>query len=337
MQERADGETPKLRGRKAELLPDLNGTQRNAARVLLRVLVLAGERDHQRPHLRSEERFLGRDEVRSAQVSDERPRGNRPQEIRGNRDADECDSHDLEAVPEPPPEVHEAQEQCGDECGREPDQADDDDEVGHPVREEVGTECSDGEQSVERETDDQDGPGQRTAVLRDARDEVRLDDGSDAEAGDDDDGDSEESQSRLDGLRPPEHRQHAQRENRATDRERRAAGEGDDPVHLHEDAGGRQPVQHEQRGHDAEGAPDEDGASVTSASSDDGQGDRRDRGDECSQRDTPEVDAASEVHRLASDEVEKRRRNAGQKSRSCEHRDEPISHASRIGSTQNGA
>ena len=73
MEKAADSECAQTSGREAELLADLHGAQRNAARVLFRRLVLLGETLHQGAHARTEERLLFRDELRCSQVADERP------------------------------------------------------------------------------------------------------------------------------------------------------------------------------------------------------------------------------------------------------------------------
>ena len=61
-------------GREAEPLADLDGAQRDAARVLLGVVVLLREPSGQRAHLGAEEGLLLRDELRRGEVAEQRPR-----------------------------------------------------------------------------------------------------------------------------------------------------------------------------------------------------------------------------------------------------------------------
>ncbi len=78
----ADREAAELRRGEAELLPHLHGAKRDAAGVLLRVLVLLREIDEERTDLRAEECLFRRDEVCAAQVAHERPRGHGAHEVR---------------------------------------------------------------------------------------------------------------------------------------------------------------------------------------------------------------------------------------------------------------
>src|SRR5262245_6499647 len=60
-------------GREAELVTDLRRPQRDAARVLLRVGVLVGELDEERADVGAEERLRLGNEIRAAEVTEERP------------------------------------------------------------------------------------------------------------------------------------------------------------------------------------------------------------------------------------------------------------------------
>ena len=62
-------------------------------------------RTHERAHVRAEERLLGRDELCSAQVSDQRARLGAAVEVPGDDAADERDAEHLEAVAEPPAQL----------------------------------------------------------------------------------------------------------------------------------------------------------------------------------------------------------------------------------------
>ena len=73
VEEAADREHAQAPWRKAQLLPDLDGSQRDAARVLLGGFVLRVQPLRERAHPRSEKRFLFGDELGGAQIADERP------------------------------------------------------------------------------------------------------------------------------------------------------------------------------------------------------------------------------------------------------------------------
>ncbi len=70
----ADRERSQPARREAELLADLDGAQRDAARVLLGVLVLLGEPERDRADVRAEEDLFGGDEIGRMEVAGERAR-----------------------------------------------------------------------------------------------------------------------------------------------------------------------------------------------------------------------------------------------------------------------
>ena len=74
VQEPADREVAEPLGREPELVSDLCGTQRDPARVLLRVRVLLGELDEKGADVRAEERLGLRHEVGALEISEQRPR-----------------------------------------------------------------------------------------------------------------------------------------------------------------------------------------------------------------------------------------------------------------------
>ena len=118
----------------------------------------------------------------------------------------------------------------------------------------------------------------------------------------------------------------AEREQRSTDRQGRAAREGDDAVVSDEDSGRRGAVETEQSGHHPEGTADENGSAVVAAGADDQE--RQGRGD-CgagAERDDEEVQAAAEVDLLASYEVEHGGRHARDHGRRGEHGNQAILH-----------
>ena len=119
-------ELPQACGRKAELLPHLDGEERDSARVALGVFVLLREQPDEAPDLRAEERLLGGDELGAAQVARERPRRRRAEEVGRHGQADEQDARHLEPVPEPPGEIEIGQRQGRHERAGEPDEPDED-------------------------------------------------------------------------------------------------------------------------------------------------------------------------------------------------------------------
>ena len=139
VQEPADREVAQSFGREPELVADLYRAESDAARVLLRVLVLLREFDEERAHVRPEERFLLGDEVGAPQVAEQRARArDSATEVEGDGNPDGRDPDDLESVPEPPAEVLKVEEKRRRQRAREPDDADGDDEVaGRLVRRNV--------------------------------------------------------------------------------------------------------------------------------------------------------------------------------------------------------
>jgi hypothetical protein len=91
--------------REPEQLPDLHGAERDAARVLLGVVVALSEAERERAHVRAQERLLGEDEVGRVQVAGQRPRLDGAGEIEGDGGADGEDAVELQAVTEPPAEL----------------------------------------------------------------------------------------------------------------------------------------------------------------------------------------------------------------------------------------
>ena len=167
--------------------------------------------------------------------------------------------------------------------------------------------------------------------LGDGRHELRVGDRRYSEGEDADDRDAEQDQQRTHGARLPERRERGERQHESSERERRAAGEGDHAVVPDEDTGGRQPMEAEQRGHHRERAPDEDGAAVLRAHTGD---DQRDSGDDCqrrAERNAEEVNATGRSHLLAPDEVQGSHRYRGERSDDDEDRDRAISHKPKIG------
>ncbi len=81
------------------------------------------------------------------------------------------------------------------------------------------------------------------------------------------------------------------------------------PISVDEHARRREPVEAEQRRHDGEGAPHENGIAVSLARTRDRQCDCADRRDPRTDRDPGEVDPAVDEDLVATDEVEKRCRH----------------------------
>ena len=108
------------RGERPRRRPDLHGAERDAAGVLLRVLVLLREPQRQRPHVRAEEDLLGGDELGGAQVTGERAGLRGVREVEGDGHGDDQDPVELEHVAEPPAEVGVGQRQRRDERDAEP-------------------------------------------------------------------------------------------------------------------------------------------------------------------------------------------------------------------------
>ena len=117
----------------------------------------------------------------------------------------------------------------------------------------------------------------------------------------------------MDALRPVDGRQGGEREDCGADDEGGATRERAEAVEADEHSRRGEPVEREQRGHDRERCPDEDGARVVAARADDrerdGCGGRGDGGEP----DAVEVDESARVGFLSPDEDEggRRERDAG--------------------------
>ena len=164
VQEPADREAAQADGGEAELLADLDRERGDAARVLLGRGVLGCEPHHERAHACAEVRLLRGDDLRGAQIADERARPAAAAEVVDERCADDGDPDDLEDVTEPPAEVDEAEHQRAVERAREQHDADHDREVGTAAREQEGVHRAERERAVDAEPDGEQGDRRRASA-----------------------------------------------------------------------------------------------------------------------------------------------------------------------------
>jgi hypothetical protein len=255
--------------------------------------------------------LLGLDELAGARAARERAGGLRPAEVDGNRDPDEGDAEKLEGVAEPPPELHVVEHERCDEGGGEEREPEDDQEVGAAAGEEVGVDRPQPEEGIEEEARCEERECERAARLGDLGDDAGEDHADDAEERDGDDQDHFEHDQPVDALRLGHRRERGQREDGRAEEQRGAPGERAEPsVVAHDHAGRREAVEREQGRHGGEGRADENGARVVPPPAHDREGERRGRGQEGADADTPEVDAGS-GHRLVASHEEKDGRGKG--------------------------
>ena len=223
--------------------------------------------------------------------------------------ADEQDARDLEPVAEPPGQVEVALGQCGHERAGEPDEPDEDAEIGAPPGQQDGVERPQGEHAVERESDREQGERGQAGRFRHGRYELRQPECRQAE------GDDAHHQRRLQpeqrrhGTRAAGRRQRGESEDDGSDGECRGARQRDDAVHLDDEARARKAVHEEQRCHHCEGGADEHRAGVSPAPAPVGEGDAGDRRHQRREHDGDEVRLAREHHLVPADEVDQRRRD----------------------------
>ncbi len=312
MEKAARGEVAQPAGRQAQRFPDPYREQRNASRVTLGVFVLLGQANHERAHVRAEERLLGADELCGADVPDERARLGAAVEIPGDDAADQRDAEHLEAVSEPPAELAEIERERRDERGGEPHDPADDDEVGESPREQEGSEGPHFQHAVEEDAQHEEGDRLDAERAWHARDELRLEHADGADGGDRGQEACLEPEQRRHALGTAKRRQRGECEQGAADREREAARQRDEPVVLDDEAGGREAVHEEQGGHDGERRREQDDPSVTPAGAEVGENERRAGGCERARADDAEMDPARERDFLAAEEMQQRK---GQDSR----------------------
>ncbi len=253
-------------GAEPELVADLRRAQRDPARVLLRVRVLLGELDEERADVRAEERLLLGDEVGALEIAEQRPRArDSAAQVVRDGEAHGGDPDDLEAVTEPPAEIPEVEEKSCRKGHGEPRDADGNEQIRTTLREPIGAQRTPEEHGVEREPGAQHDPGRGAPRLRNRRHQPGL-------------GDRREPRPKMKttpaassqssgltaaGLRTAESAPSA----------RIAPPTGSvappvkaaTPIAVDEHARRREPVEAEQRRHDGEGAPDENGIAVSLA------------------------------------------------------------------------
>lgn len=288
MQQAADREAPQAGRRQTELLADLDGAEGHPAGVLVGRGVLLAEPGEQSAEVGSHERLAPRDEIDGTQVAAEHARRRGPAQVERDGEPDERDARDLEAVPEPPVEVRVAHQEGRHEREPEPPDADDDREISAAAAQRVGA------SRAERDEAQQHGPGDQQEDRRpgsrrgNARNQGRVGDSESAH------GEDHDHCGELDSEDAPQiaricQRGHAQeREQSGADRDRDAAGDGDDAVRADEHTRRREPVDGEQRGHGREGATCDHGARVSLARTAERQQSRRGEGCE---RARPDEDA----------------------------------------------
>ena len=318
MHEPADRERAQPARGEPEQLPDLDGAQRDATRVALRVRILVGEPHRQRAHVRAEEDVLRGDEIGAAQVAGERPRLRGTREVDRDRDPDEQDAVELHLVPDPPAELRVVHRQRRDQRAREPHEAHHDHQVERALREQERPERAQRDQAVRGETDAEQRERGRAVRRRDRRQEARPDERRDAEADDDGDQDGLQDEERSHGAQAPRQREGREREDDGAGRQRRAARDRDDAVLAEPDAGRREAVQREQRGHDGERRADEHRSRIRAPGAENRQAARRARGDERAEADRVGVRLTREADRVVADEDLHRGRGGGRDG--AEHR-----------------
>ncbi len=262
VEQAADRERAEAPRREAELLADLNGAQRDSARVLLRRLVLFCEPLHECMDAGAEERFLLGDELGGAEVTDERARLGRAAQVDRDRHADDHDSSKLERVADPPAEIHPPHERRRRNRGHQPGDPDDDGEVDAAARQQVRLQCPQEQDSEERHADDERGNGARAARRRDVGDDGGEAEPDHTEADHRNERSCLEPEERFDAVRAAQRRKRRQREDRRACRQGERAGQGEDAVVADDRARGCEPVDREQRGHHGEGRAEQDHATV---------------------------------------------------------------------------
>ncbi len=215
---------------------------------------------------------------------------------------------------------------AGGECRREPDDPDGHEQVGPAPREPERAQGPPEEERVEGEARDERRPGCRAARLGNGGDERGLDESGQAESEDQKDACAEEPEQRANGGRATKRRERSEGEDRAADRKRRTSREADDAVEAHDDAGCRQAVEAEQRGHDRERTADEHGVPVALTRTGNRQGDRRHGCDAGADGNSAEMDPPADQHLVPADEVEKRGGDYGCERGEREDRNVPVSH-----------
>ena len=283
--------------------------------------------------MRAEKLFLRPHELAAGEVASQRPRLGGAAQVERDRDADDRDPDELEAVAEPPAELVVAQEHRRRKRGGQPGDPDEDEQVSVAMREQEGAKRTPGERAVEDEADGEERQRRRAAGLGDGRNELRVGDGEHAETEDSGQEETLDDEENANG-RTPELRDGGKREDRAADRQGGAAGERDDAVVAHQDVRGRDPVQGEECCHHGERGPDQDCAAVVAPRAHDRQDDRGDGRCQRGQADAAEVEHPSERDLVASEEVPGRRRECRHRSAKHEDRSDPIAgttpHASQI-------
>jgi hypothetical protein len=229
-------------------------------------------------------------------------------------------------VPEPPAEVHVAEQKRGAQRGHEPCDADGDEQLSDAAREEVRSQGPHLEQAEACEAEEEDCDRERARRLGHGRNEMRVDAGCHAERDHDCGHERERDEQRPNGVGPGEARDRAQGEERCADGERRAARERDDSVVTHEHARRRDPVQAEERGHHRECSADENGASVVAHGSRDRERDRRRHRSRRREGDEPEMHGRTEVDHVLAHELHQERGHAGHGSGDCEAGYRPLPH-----------
>jgi hypothetical protein len=213
------------------------------------------------------------DEVRGAQVADERARGDAVAQIQRGGDADERQAGELEPVGDPAREVHHREVEQPVLGGDEPDEADADQQVGHAAREQVGPPGAPGEQGEHRRPGGEDQVRGHAARAREHRDQVGVEERDDADGGQHRDEGRLDAQEQADAHRAPQGGQRRRGEDQAAGGQVERAGELDEAVHADEPARRREGVDEQARGHHREGHAEQDGAPIVLAGGAHGEGD----------------------------------------------------------------
>ena len=262
--------------------------------------VLVTQPNEQGAHPPPEEHLLVLDEVASAQVPDQRPRGHGMAQIKRDWEADHPDADHLERVGRPPRGIH----------GREvkqpvlrPDQPDDanaHDEVRIPPGQQIGSRGAPGEKHEPNGAGGEDQVRRRGRRGRDGRNLPREHERGRADARQSHHHHSLDSQQDLDIERPAQHRQRRGSEDRAADRQVQRSGDLNNAVGPQERTGRGQRMNEQHRRDDRERHPGPHSAAVVAARADDRHGRGNNRGSEAGGSHDDDVDDRDEHDHLRS-------------------------------------
>ena len=250
-----------------ELLPDLDCELRDPARVLARGGVLDRQTGEQARDPGAEQLLLLGHDVAHVDLRVQRARGRGTGEVAHERGRDDQEGAQLEHVPAPEADRPDRAEQVRGDCDGEPHEPGRHGQVAEPPRELERPQCAQREHAVDQRVRADDPPDERAQGDRDARDRSRDEQRERCER--DHDGHDADLQ-RHEVAHVPElarSREQCRQQHRAAERHRERARDADRGrvLPLDQEAGRRQAVHGEQRGHDREARADGGGAPVVPA------------------------------------------------------------------------